>query len=116
MPRIFDLGPQPPVRPTKPQVLLDAVALPAGADGHPAIEPETRRYAEAYADYLRQLDSFPAERAAWVAKHGDAVELHFNPGDDILGREYLDRDPRRYCRTLPDGMVASSASHPPAAR
>jgi hypothetical protein len=108
--RFFDLGPQPPVRPTKPQVLLDKVTLPAGAEGHPAIEPETRRYAERYADYLRQLDLFPAERAAWVAKHGEAIEVHVDT------MECIDRDPRRYSRALPDGMVASNAPHPPAAR
>jgi hypothetical protein len=101
MNRIFDLGPQPPVKPVRPQVLREAVDLPPGAEGHPTIEPETARYNERYRDYLRQMDLFPAERAEWERRHGQAIEVTV----DTL--ECIDRDPRRYCRQLPKGTVTA---------
>jgi hypothetical protein len=107
---VYDLGPQKPVRPTRHQVLLNEVALPPGAEGHPAIERETRLYAERYADFLKQSDIYPQERAAWVAKHGEALEIRVDNG------ECVDRDPRRYCFKLPAGMVASNAADVPRVR
>jgi hypothetical protein len=81
---MFDLGPQPPVRPTKPQVLLDEVTLPAGAEGNSAIEPETRRYAERYRDYLRAMDSYETERAKWERESGGgAIEISTSQADIV---------------------------------
>jgi hypothetical protein len=105
---VYDLGPRPPVRPVKSKVLLETPELPPGATGPTGYEPEQTRYNEKYRNYLHQLELYPAERAAWVAKHGDAVELRLNEADEILGREYVANDPRRYCFKLPDGIVASN--------
>jgi hypothetical protein len=88
----FDKGPQPPVRPVKPQVLLDAVELPPGAEGDPAIGSATRNYAEVYSHYLRALDSYPAERAAWEKQHGSAPVLI----SVFSAAEAIARDPQRF--------------------
>ncbi len=90
--RVYDLGPQPPIRPVKPAVLTETPELAPGSEGPPGYEPALRRYAEAYSHYLRALDSFPAERAAWEAKHGKGpVQITVNSAAEVV-----ERDPARY--------------------
>jgi hypothetical protein len=97
---IFDIGPQPPVEPAKPQVLIDAAKLPPGAEGNPQFEPESRRYAEQYREYLRAVGTFDAERAAWE-RGGGAVEIACN---SVSGGEMLERGQGRYVAKLPPGV------------
>jgi hypothetical protein len=94
---VFDRGPQPPVRPVKPQVMLDAVDLPPGAEGDPALEPASRSYAAAYAQYLVASDAYPAERAAWEKQHGKGpVQISVNSAAEVI-----ERDPARFSLTMP---------------
>jgi hypothetical protein len=105
--RVFDLGPQPPVRPVKPPVLLDTVELPPGAEGDPRIEPELRRYTEAYRDYLAALDAHQAERVAWERESGGGPIEILTHQHDIV-----ERDPKRYVRKLPEGVQPGPRSGP----
>jgi hypothetical protein len=106
--RVYDLGPQPPVAPVKPQVLVDAPKLPPGAEGDPSIEPETRRYAEQCRNHLRAVETFDAERAAWERESGGgAVEIGCNFVD---GGEMLERGQGRYVAALPPGVELGSRS------
>jgi hypothetical protein len=102
---IFDIGPQPPVPPVKPQVLIDAPKLPPGAHGDPRIEPETRRHAEACRAYERAMGSHKAERTAWERESGGgAVELSCN---SVSGGEMLERGRGRYVTSLPSDVKLS---------
>jgi hypothetical protein len=99
---IFDIGPQLPVQPVKPPVLFNAAKLSPGADGDPRIEPELRRYADAYRNYLAQTESFEAERKAWEREAGGAaLEIAC---DSVSGGEMLERGHGRYVATLPFGV------------
>lgn len=103
---IFDLGPVKPQRSAKPQVLLDEVALPPGAEGDPRIEPELARYAERYRDYLRQMETFAAERAAWEKESGGgAVEI-----SSPHAGEMVERGRGRYVTKLPEGVTLGPRS------
>jgi hypothetical protein len=89
---IWDAGPVAPQRPSRPAVLTKTPELAPGAEGPPDYEPALRRYAEAYSHYLRALDSFPAERAAWEAEHGKGpIEVVVNSAAEVI-----ERDPQRY--------------------
>ncbi len=99
---IYDIGPQPPIAPTKPQVLLDEKPLPPGAEGDPRIEPELRRHREREAGHARALANFKAERAAWERdRGGGAIEMACGA---VPGAEMNERDPARYVKTLPAGV------------
>lgn len=90
--KVWDAGPQPPARPVKPQVLLDAVDLPPGAEGDPAIEPALQRYAKLYSQFLVESDDHPRIRAEWEARHGKGpVQITVNSAAEVV-----ERDPARY--------------------
>jgi hypothetical protein len=95
---VWDFGPQPPVAPVKPAV-LQTPDPPPGAHGNPEFEPTSRRFAEAQAGYLRDLENYRHERAAWErASGGGPIEILTGQRDIVeVGRG-------RYVRTLPPGV------------
>jgi hypothetical protein len=81
---VFDLGPQAPVRPVKPAVLLETPELPPGATGPDEYSAALERYTQKYCDYLVQLDGYEKERADWERQSGGgAVEISTTQGNII---------------------------------
>jgi hypothetical protein len=105
---VYDLGPKPPLLPKRP-ACLDEPELPPGSVNGPAHhEPEIARYRAEMASYAQSYANFERECTAWVAQHGDAAAEICMP--DILAREALERDPRRYVRRLPAGVQLGPCS------
>jgi hypothetical protein len=99
---VYDIGPVPPQRPEKPQILADVVGLSPAAvhrghtDDDPRIEPALARYNEALQNYRRERDAYDKERAAWERESGGgAIEISTTQGDIV------ECGHGRYVKTLP---------------
>jgi hypothetical protein len=105
MMHIFDLGPQAPIRPVKPRVLLDTPALAPGATGPDDYEAEFARYTQQYRGYLRAMDSYETERAKWERESGGgAIEISTTQANIVeCGRG-------RYVAELPEGVTLGPRS------
>lgn len=99
MPVVFDLGPQAPVRPVKPAVLLETPELPPGATGPDDYSAALERYTQEYRNYLMQMDGYEKERAGWERESGGgAVEISTTQADIV------ERGRGRYVALLPEGV------------
>jgi hypothetical protein len=89
---IWDLGPQPPIAPAKPN--------PKGVD--PAVyEDALQQYSADYRAFLDAEACFGPERAAWEKDHGKAAEID---AWSTSAGEAIERDPLRYRSELPEGV------------
>jgi hypothetical protein len=115
---LWDVGPQKPVQPKKPEV-------PQGKNGDPAFDLARIDFEDAAAEYKTALEQYRREvrdHKAWHDRYGGPYEMHGVWSCDA--DDHMARDPKRYFvssstrghsgrpnRGLPDGMKPGPWHH-----